>query len=294
MSDEPKKIDPSLKTPLIVSGIFHVVLLLLVIFGLPHFKKDVEMVDVIPVDLVADISELTTTNKPPVKAPPKEEPKKDDPPPKAKEKPQPQKEPPKPPPQEELEPPQPEEDVIPKEEPKEKPKKEEPKKEPPKEKLKKEEPKEDSKDQPQDFDKLLKNLATEDPPQPEADEASDEELMTSPESSPDISRISDTLTMSEMDALRQQLSGCWNIMAGAQGAEDLKVEVRLVVNRDRTVATAEIVDMSRYNSDTFFRSMAESALRAVKNPRCSPLLLPEDKYNTWKNLVVVFDPREMF
>jgi hypothetical protein len=35
-------------------------------------------------------------------------------------------------------------------------------------------------------------------------------------------------------------------------------------------------------------------LRAVKNPRCSPLRLPPDKYNLWNKMTVVFDPKEMF
>ena len=44
-------------------------------------------------------------------------------------------------------------------------------------------------------------------------------------------------------------------------------------------------------SDAFFRSAAESALRAVL--RCSPLRLPREKYDTWKNSTFTFDPRDM-
>ncbi len=294
-------VDTSLKKPLTASILIHVAIVIIAIVGLPHFQSEEQIIEAVPIDLVADIGELTSTNKPPVKAPPKEEPKKEEPPPKAKEPPKPPPTPEKkaePPPQEELkEPPKKEEKTVedlvdelapPKKDEKKKP---EPKKEESKPKPK-DESKEKAKEQKEDFDSLLKNLTPEESQQEAT--VGDEELMTSAESSPDISRVSDILSISEMDALRQQLAGCWNIMAGAMNAEDLKVEIRVEVNPDRTVKSAQVVDQRRYNSDTFFRAMAESALRAVQNPRCSPLRLPEDKYSTWRTMTIVFDPKDMF
>ena len=80
---------------------------------------------------------------------------------------------------------------------------------------------------------------------------------------------------------------------GARDAKNLIVELTLDVNPDRTVANAEIVDKSRYASDSFFRAAADSAMRAVRNPRCSPLELPADKYDQWKHIDFTFDPRDM-
>jgi outer membrane biosynthesis protein TonB len=105
---------------------------------------------------------------------------------------------------------------------------------------------------------------------------------------------SDKLALSEMDALKYQLAQCWNVPSGAMNAADLIVDIRLEVNPDRTVKTAEIVDQSRYNSDDFFRAAADSARRAVFNPRCTPLALPPDKYDTWKNILIRFNPKDMF
>jgi hypothetical protein len=96
-----------------------------------------------------------------------------------------------------------------------------------------------------------------------------------------------------MDALRNQLAGCWSVPAGAKYAENLVVEVRIFVNPDRTVREAQILDRSRYNRDTAFRAAAESAVRAVYHPMCNPLRLPPDKYEQWKTIVVQFDPRKM-
>ncbi len=46
--------------------------------------------------------------------------------------------------------------------------------------------------------------------------------------------------------------------------------------------------------DADFRAAAESALRAVLNPRCHPFALPREKYDSWKTMTLVFDPKEMF
>jgi outer membrane biosynthesis protein TonB len=102
-----------------------------------------------------------------------------------------------------------------------------------------------------------------------------------------------SLSRSEFDALRRQLSGCWNFPAGAKDSGTLIVEIRVVVNRDRTVREARIVDVARMRRDPYYRAAAESALRAVQNPRCSPLRLPPSKYRLWRNMTLEFDPREM-
>ncbi|MCR9071747.1 MAG: energy transducer TonB [Alphaproteobacteria bacterium] len=102
-----------------------------------------------------------------------------------------------------------------------------------------------------------------------------------------------TLSISEMDAIRQQISGCWLVPAGAKNAANLAVEINVTMNSDRTVRSAQVVDRGRMQNDPFFRSAAESALRALKSPNCSPLQLPPEKYDTWKNFTITFDPRDM-
>jgi outer membrane biosynthesis protein TonB len=105
--------------------------------------------------------------------------------------------------------------------------------------------------------------------------------------------LSSRLTISEEDALRRQIEQCWNPPIGARDAQNLVVEVTITVNPDRTVQTAEVVDKSRMASDPYFRAAAEAAIRAVYNPRCSPLELPEGKYEQWKTIDFNFDPRDM-
>ena len=100
------------------------------------------------------------------------------------------------------------------------------------------------------------------------------------------------LSGDELAALRQQMAECWNIPAGAKSAENLIVELHLIVGPDGVVQSAEVADTARMN-DPFYRAAAESALRAVKNPHCSPLKLPADKYEKWRELILQFDPKQM-
>lgn len=291
--------DFGMKKPLIYSVVFHTVLVLFAIFGLPHFMKEREIVESVPVELVSNISELTTTNKPPVKAPPKEEKKPDEPPPKKEEtkKPPPPADPP--PPTEDVLKPAPKDpektpeeiaEKILKKQPEKKVEKK-PVKKPPEKPKKEEKPKKDT--QQSDMDQLLKDLdPNTDPPQP--DTPPNETVKdTTPEPSPNVSRFSDVLSMSEIDALRSQLAGCWSVLAGGANAEDLRVEVRITINPDNSAGNPQILDTSRYNSNTFYRAAADSALRALRNPRCTPLNLPPGKYSG-QTMVIVFDPKDMF
>lgn len=98
-------------------------------------------------------------------------------------------------------------------------------------------------------------------------------------------------TVSEIDAIRHQIEKCWHIPAGARDADKLVVSIRIWVNPDGTVRDARLLDQSRM-SDPFFRAAAESALRAVRNPRCSPLPIPPKKYDQFKEMVLDFNPKE--
>lgn len=101
------------------------------------------------------------------------------------------------------------------------------------------------------------------------------------------------MTVSEIDVVRRQIERCWNVPAGARDAENLVVKVRVELNIDGTPRTAAIVDDGRVRTDSFYRAAAESALRAVLNPRCHPFKLPAEKYDRWKSMTLVFNPRDM-
>ncbi|MCH9012888.1 MAG: cell envelope integrity protein TolA [Proteobacteria bacterium] len=93
-------------------------------------------------------------------------------------------------------------------------------------------------------------------------------------------------------AIQDQLRNCWRIDPGARGAEDIVVEIKVLLNQDGSVQRVEIVDVVRMVQDGFFRSAAENAKRAIS--RCSPFRLPLRKYDIWRQLTLRFDPRQMF
>jgi outer membrane biosynthesis protein TonB len=170
--------------------------------------------------------------------------------------------------------------------PKEKP-------EPPQQMAKNESKTEQRKYDPNQFETLLKNLATQPTtPSPDAPPQRPRVASAHPSSQP-RAPLGSQITASEVDLVRQQIARCWNVPAGARDAKDLVVEVRVAVDPDGTVRQATIVDQGRLTSDPFFRAAAESARRAFFNPQCRPLRLPPDKYAIWKDLVVDFSPKDI-
>ena len=102
------------------------------------------------------------------------------------------------------------------------------------------------------------------------------------------------LSMSEIDAVRHQIQRCWNVPAGAKDAENMVIEVAVIMNRDGTVREARVVDANRMRGDAFFRTAAEAARRAVLNPKCNKLKLPAGKFDQWQQMTLNFNPKEMF
>ena len=101
------------------------------------------------------------------------------------------------------------------------------------------------------------------------------------------------LSLSEEDALKAQIFGCWSIPLGLPYNENLLVRIKLKLNPDGTVSQSEILDHARMNKpgQGFYKVLAESALRAVK--LCQPLRVPTTGYERWKELQLNFDAREM-
>ena len=101
------------------------------------------------------------------------------------------------------------------------------------------------------------------------------------------------LTLSEEDALKAQIFGCWSIPLGLPYNENLLVRIKLKLKPDGTIIDSEILDHVRMNKpgQNFYRVLAESALRAIQ--LCQPLRVPTTGYERWKNLQLNFDAREM-
>ena len=102
-----------------------------------------------------------------------------------------------------------------------------------------------------------------------------------------------SLTLSEEDALKAQIFGCWSIPLGLPYDENLLVRIKLNLKKDGTIVRSEILDHERMNrpGQKFYKVLAESALRAVR--LCQPLKVPPTGYEKWKDLQLNFNPVEM-
>ena len=143
----------------------------------------------------------------------------------------------------------------------------------------------------QDFDQMLasslKDLRNEKSNDIIEDEKLEEDINTGEEKKNENM----ILSISEIDLLRQQLSSCWNAPAGAVINVGDKVTISAKVQQNMKVFenSVRIVDTNISKSNPFYGPITDSAMRTLLNPECTPLKLPKDKYNLWKNLTITFD-----
>lgn len=262
----------------IFSALFHVAVVLTFVFGLPQlFEPKIDANEPIAVELVNIAPETHASIKntaPPVpQAKPmlaQNEPQKQPPPP-PKPEPPPTPKPPAPPP-----PPPP---------PVEKPQPPKPQPPPPPPAPKPQPPKPPQKPQEADFNQLLKNLADRKLPQQQA---------TGPKqkSSQPIASLASQISTSEIDVVKRQIEACWNVPAGARDAQDLRPEFRVMMNPDGTVRATTLLNPDQL-SNPYFQAAADSANRALLNPRCQPLKLPPNQFDQWQTFTITFDPKDV-
>jgi outer membrane biosynthesis protein TonB len=100
-----------------------------------------------------------------------------------------------------------------------------------------------------------------------------------------------TLSQSELDALRARLTQLWNVQAGTERPEELIVEIRIRLTPDRRLAAPpEVVS---HGSSPRYQAAADAAMRAVLQGQPYDML-QSATYEQWKDMIVTFDPRQMF
>ena len=254
---------------ILVSVLFHVLLALLIVLGVPSFFKP-EVLETPPTIELATLSDITAAPKVDKQGKPDNKPKTPPAPETKKEtKPEPPK--PVPPTPAASPPPTPEQQaaVIP-DKPLEKlpdEKKPEPKpEEKKKEEKKTEKPKIDKKQQ--DAMTALLNSTLQDTPAPETPEKPKKNAAPAP-AQPTVGQqtanISDVpLTMAESDGIAQQIQPNWNIDIGALPGDphQYMAWLRVTFGSDGTVQAVEYLEPERVASDQRYRYVAETCKRA--------------------------------
>ncbi len=106
----------------------------------------------------------------------------------------------------------------------------------------------------------------------------------------DAANISNKLTLSELDALRQQLRHAWYIPVGV-AAEAITVEVRVEIGPDARVKKITVLNEEEGSKKRFFQAAVDSVKQALLSPECTPLKLPKDRYDEWKISTFTFNPK---
>jgi colicin import membrane protein len=99
------------------------------------------------------------------------------------------------------------------------------------------------------------------------------------------------LSQSEIDALRARLMSLWNPPVGIQNPDEFVIRVRVRLGRDGRLSAPPLVLSS--GTGAMFNSARDSAIRAVFRGQPFDMLKP-DHYDTWKDIEVTFDPKDMF
>ena len=289
--------DAELNRGFIASVVTHVVLFLVAWFGLPHLFDEEMIVEPVGIEaaIISDLTAAPKVDKPSNKVSEKpkqtqkvEQPKKETKPAPAKANPKPASEPP---------PPAPEEQAVvipdqtkPKEEKKVEKKPEEKPEEKPKKKTE-EKPKKDKKKDSAELDNLLNSVLNEQaaeptPEKPKKQAAAEPEETTGPQTDL-ISEV--PMTSGDEDGIRNQIQKNWNIgsAAGAPNLDQIMVELRIELLPDGTVTNVTLLNNQ---ADPYFRSLAEGAIRAVR--QSSPLQRAGGF--PWPTIKLRFRPSEIY
>ena len=102
------------------------------------------------------------------------------------------------------------------------------------------------------------------------------------------------MTSGEIDGLRVAIKQCWNLGTLSSAAMSVKVTVRVDVGQNGK-PDLQSIRMTGFDggAESVANQVFDAARRAII--RCSKggLPLPADKYDTWKDLELVFDPSGM-
>jgi len=103
---------------------------------------------------------------------------------------------------------------------------------------------------------------------------------------------SKALSISEEQAIRQQIERQWNVPAGVQNAGEILITLSIAIKIDGSVEQVKLVESKCPPERGGCRAAIDSAIRAVW--QASPLQnLSSSRYDSWKAFQISFDPRDV-
>lgn len=98
------------------------------------------------------------------------------------------------------------------------------------------------------------------------------------------------LTPQESEQVVSEYGKCWFV----SGKYKSNITLNVQLNADATVKSIQLLkpDAKSYATDSIIKEAVDSAKKAIE--RCSPnKYLPPEKFDSWKDLEITFDPRSM-
>jgi outer membrane biosynthesis protein TonB len=92
------------------------------------------------------------------------------------------------------------------------------------------------------------------------------------------------------DFIRAQIARHWRPDLASLGAGEFVVAIHLLINRDGSVGSAEIVDDPSHGNDAAYRSLALSARNAAL--LASPLTVPQGRYDAVRDITIRLGTRD--
>lgn len=98
----------------------------------------------------------------------------------------------------------------------------------------------------------------------------------------------DELVVKEIiNSIRDKLTKCWSIPDSAAYKENFNIKINLLLSSQGEIVMADVANSSSYRNNPLFRSIADSAMRAVY--KCSPLTnLPTQHHHIWREVTLDF------
>ncbi len=102
--------------------------------------------------------------------------------------------------------------------------------------------------------------------------------------------LGESLNAAELNGLANTINRCWDL--GAAGSAALNVSITLLITLDQSSKpiNVELVESSGDTPEAI-ATARRAAISAVRDCGREGLGLPPEKYDTWKQIEVVFDPR---
>lgn len=99
-----------------------------------------------------------------------------------------------------------------------------------------------------------------------------------------------SLNAAEMNGLANAINRCWDLGAASTAALNVSVTLLITLDQASRPIDVELLDSSGKSAEAI-ATARRAAITAVRDCGRSGLGLPPDKYETWKQIEVVFDPR---